>query len=81
LVTISVCIGSGCHLKGSSLIIEHLKQLIETAGIAAEVRLAASFCQGCCTEGVVVKIDDELLTQVTPASITAIFNEKVLSRT
>lgn len=80
MVTISVCIGSACHLKGSHLIIEQLKQLIAAAGIDADIRLTASFCQGYCTEGVVVKIDDELLKNVTPANIAAIFAEKVLGQ-
>lgn len=75
--TITVCIGSGCHLKGSYQIIETLKRLIKDAGVDAEVRLAASFCQGRCTEGVVIKIDDTTITRVSPDNIAEIFEAMV----
>ncbi len=66
MTSIYVCIGSGCHLKGSYQIIDKLKQLLATTETPGEVKLAASFCQGCCTEGVVVKINDELIKNVSP---------------
>lgn len=77
MITISVCIGSGCHLKGSHQIIEQLKQLIQSCGEVVEVKLAASFCQGHCTEGVAIKFNEELLTNVTPENIASIFAERV----
>lgn len=80
MTSIYVCIGSGCHLKGSYQIIDKLKQLLATTETPGEVKLAASFCQGCCTEGVVVKINDELIKNVSPDNITAIFEEKVLKQ-
>lgn len=75
--TITVCIGSGCHLKGSYQIIEILKRLIRDTGVDAEVKLAASFCQGRCTEGVIVKIDDATMTRVSPDNIANIFEAMV----
>lgn len=80
LTTIYVCIGSGCHLKGSYQIIDKLKQLIEATETRGEIKLAASFCQGHCTEGVVVKINDELITNVSPENIESIFQKKVLNQ-
>lgn len=77
---IYVCIGSGCHLKGSYEIIAKLKQIIAMHGSDLEVRLAAAFCQGRCTEGVVIKIDDQLLTKVNPQNIEQLFLEKVLQQ-
>lgn len=80
MVEIFVCIGSGCHLKGSYQIIDKLKQLISSSEVAAEIKLAASFCQSCCTEGVVIKINDELIKNVTPENISGIFQDKVLKQ-
>lgn len=80
MTSIHVCIGSGCHLKGAYQIIDTLKQLLATTKVPGEVKLAASFCQSCCTEGVVVKINDELIKNVSPDNITAIFEAKVLNK-
>lgn len=80
MTSIYVCIGSGCHLKGSYQIIDKLKSLLAATETPGEIKLAASFCQACCTEGVVVKINDELIRNVRPDNITAIFEEKVLKR-
>lgn len=76
---IQVCIGSGCHLKGSYQIISRLKQLVNEHQTAVEIKLAASFCQGRCQEGVVLRIDDELITRVSPENVDEIYRRKVLN--
>lgn len=63
---IYVCIGSSCHLKGSYDIIAVLKKLVSDRGLEKEVSLNASFCLGHCMDGVTIKIDDQLITGVTP---------------
>ncbi len=74
---ITVCIGSGCHVKGSRRIIDRLQQLIVEYQVEAVVNLEACFCQGRCTEGVVVKVDDQLETGVTFDRIEEIFLTKL----
>ena len=76
---ISVCIGSSCHLKGSYDIIEALKSLLLEHELQETVELGASFCLGHCTDGVTIKIDDEIITGVTKNNITQIF-EQALAR-
>lgn len=71
---IYVCIGSSCHLKGSYDIIAVLKKLVSDRGLEKEVSLNASFCLGHCMDGVTIKIDDQLITGVTPQNITEIFD-------
>lgn len=75
---ISVCVGSSCHLKGSYNIINLMKENLEKNGLTDKVELAASFCLGKCTNGVSVKVNDEVITGVTPDTFDEIFNEKVL---
>ncbi|MBM7624570.1 (2Fe-2S) ferredoxin domain-containing protein [Sporohalobacter salinus] len=70
---ITVCVGSSCHLKGAPEIVERLKELVEESGIESEIEFSASFCFGRCTEGVVVKFDDEIMTNVSPDNIEEIF--------
>lgn len=77
---IQVCIGSGCHLKGAHLVINKLKALVEEHKTDVQIKLTASFCQGHCTNGVVVTIDDEVITKVSPDNVEAIFAQMVLQQ-
>jgi NADH:ubiquinone oxidoreductase subunit E len=56
--TVSVCIGSACHLKGSYDVISKIKEYIEKNNLENEVILKAAFCTGECTKAVSVIIDE-----------------------
>lgn len=73
-----VCIGSGCHLKGSHQVIERLLMLIEEHGLESKVRVKAAFCRGKCQKGVAMSIDDKEILNVSPATIDAIFDEYII---
>lgn len=68
-----MCIGSGCHLKGAHFVISRLKQLVALQGAGTQIRLRASFCQEHCTEGVVLRIDGDVISRVSMENIDAIF--------
>jgi NADH-quinone oxidoreductase subunit G len=78
MITISICIGSACHLKGAHGVLEAFKNLIAKYEADAKVILEGNFCQGRCTEGVVIKINDEVITDVAKDKVYKIFMEKVL---
>jgi len=78
MIKISICIGSACHLKGAHGVLEAFAALLEKYRLAGRAELAGNFCQGKCTEGVVIKIDDEIITNVSPEKVFAIFREKIL---
>jgi NADH-quinone oxidoreductase subunit G len=78
MITVSVCLGSACHLKGANGVLEAFLALIEKHQAQASVQMAGSFCQGRCTEGVVVQIDDQLLTNVTRDQVHEIFLKYIL---
>ena len=79
MVTISVCLGSACHLKGANGVLDAFLALIERYQVQARVQMAGNFCQGRCTEGVVVQIDNLLLTQVTKDQVFDLFTKYVLN--
>jgi NADH:ubiquinone oxidoreductase subunit E len=78
MTKITICIGSACHLRGAHAVLNAFSALVEKYQVAAEVDLTGSFCQGNCTEGVVIKVNDELITNVSPDKVFAIFQTKVL---
>ena len=72
-MNIYVCVGSSCHLKGSYQIIELMKKALEDNGLTDQVNLSAAFCLGKCTHGVTIKVDDEIVTGVSPENVPGDF--------
>ena len=80
-MTIKVCVGSSCHLKGSSDIIALLQEGVETHQLAERVTLMGSFCIGKCNRiGVTVQIDDETHVGITKENFKEFFSKNVLSK-
>ncbi len=75
---ITICIGSGCHVKGSRQIIEILQEKIKEHRLEARIELEGCFCQGRCTEGVVLRIDGAVVTGVSKDNVEALFNRRIL---
>ena len=80
-MTVQICVGSSCHLKGSAAIIELIQAAVEEHGISDEVTLAGSFCMGVCNRvGVTVSVDDEVHTGITRENFREFFNEHILKK-
>ena len=74
-----ICIGSSCHLKGSRTIIQKLEELITERQLNEKIELNGSFCMGECSNGVCVKINDELFS-VSPETVNTFSENEVLRR-
>ena len=78
-MVIQVCIGSSCHLKGSSELVELFQKAIEENHLSDEVTLAGSFCIGKCHHnGVTVQVDDDVHVGVTCDQLQEFFRNNVL---
>ena len=78
---IQICVGSSCHLKGSSDIVQLLQKAVQEHNLETEVTLAGSFCTGQCNRiGVTIQVDDETYTGVTRESFNEFLNDKILSK-
>jgi NADH:ubiquinone oxidoreductase subunit E len=79
IMTVTICIGSSCHLKGSREIIQKLQELVCQNHLEEKVDLNGSFCTGNCVKGVCVTVDGELFS-LKPEDTETFFEEKVLGR-
>ena len=79
-MNIYICVGSSCHIKGSYNIIQLMKEAIETHHLEEKVNLSAAFCLGRCTDGVTVKIDDEIICGLSAESFPDFFDQYILSK-
>ena len=78
MTTISICVGSACHLKGAHGVLHAFATLLEKHQVAGKIDMEGCFCQGRCTEGVVIKINNEMITNVTKDQVYNLFLTRVL---
>ena len=76
-MTITICIGSSCHLKGSREVVEQIRALVAEHGLQDRVTLKGTICVGNCCNGVSVLVDDTLHS-VSPDTARTFFETQVL---
>ncbi|MFZ5652695.1 MAG: [FeFe] hydrogenase, group A [Bacillota bacterium] len=77
-VSVSVCVGTGCFLSGSYDVLNKFSDLIRLYGLEDRVRLNGTFCLEHCDRGVSVKVDDEIITGVTPENAEHLFRTRIV---
>ena len=77
---ITLCIGSSCHIKGSRVVVERMKELVESHCLQDRVELAGVFCMHKCGgKGVSVTVDGEYFS-VVPEDVDRFFADEVLAK-
>ena len=80
MVTVTVCVGSSCHIKGARNVIMRFDELLKEHGLEGRVELKGSFCMERCGEGVNWQIDDEALTSSDVDDAVRTFQKTVVDR-
>jgi len=79
MVTVQICVGSSCFLRGAPEVIDRLRELVAAHELSSQVTLKGCFCLEECTKGgVTIKIGDELLTGVTAKDLDELFGTRIL---
>lgn len=79
-MNIQICVGSSCHIKGSSEIVAMIQEAIAANELSEVITLSGSFCTGKCNRvGVTVQVNDEIFTGITTENFKEFFNDKVLA--
>ena len=78
MVTVTVCVGSSCHIKGARDLINRFSELLTQYNLGDKVELKGSFCMERCGEGVNWQINQEPFTSKTIEEAVGIFKEKVI---
>ena len=77
--TVTICIGSSCHIKGSYDVLSGVQKLIEENKLNGTVSIKAVFCHGECTKGVSVKVNDSSVISVNKENVNNFFIEYILN--
>ena len=78
-MTVTVCIGSSCHIKGSRQVVEQLQYLIAQNNLGDKVELGGTFCMGKCQQGVCVTVDNEFYS-VAPETVEEFFEKNIKAK-
>jgi NADH:ubiquinone oxidoreductase subunit E len=62
-------VGSSCHLKGAYGVIEEIKRLIDEGKFPGKVELQAGFCLDNCRGAVNIKVEETIISGVSPANV------------
>ncbi|MGE4282969.1 MAG: (2Fe-2S) ferredoxin domain-containing protein [Clostridia bacterium] len=79
MITIHVCIGSACHIKGAYNVINAFQTLIERRKVGEKVTVKAAFCLGECVSAVCVKVDEGPVCSVNEKNIEQFFEENIIA--
>ena len=77
MIEVKVCVGSSCHMKGSYQVIKIFQQLIKQHELEDAVTLKASFCLGCCLNGIAMTVNDKPVTNVGFSNASDIFYKEI----
>ncbi|NQT25186.1 (2Fe-2S) ferredoxin domain-containing protein [candidate division KSB1 bacterium] len=78
MTTITICVGSSCHLKGARELVKCFENLLKEHHLEDKVELKGSFCMELCGKGVNWQIDNEAFTSETVKDALKLFDEKVI---
>lgn len=77
-MTISVCVGSSCHLLGSYDVINALQKEITDRSLDDKITLKAAFCLNNCGKGVNIDVDGKRLTGYNAENASERFVSEIL---
>lgn len=76
--TVTVCVGSSCHIKGAREVIKRFNELLQEHCLEEVVELQGSFCMERCGKGINWQIDDEAYTSDSVEEAIGIFRDLVV---
>jgi NADH:ubiquinone oxidoreductase subunit E len=79
MITVTVCVGSSCHVKGARAMINLFNDFLTKNGLEDRVELKGSFCMERCGEGINWMIGDEILSSPSAAEGAEMFQKKVMA--
>ena len=74
---LKICVGSACHLKGSTEVINIFKNCVKSRNVEDKVEIKGAFCLGHCTEAVSVCLND-VIHSVNPDNAEKFFDDFVM---
>lgn len=78
MLTVVVCVGSSCYVRGSEDLAAAFDRLIQERDLAARVELTGAFCMDQCSLGVSVRVGDRVYRGVAATDPAGFFDREVM---
>ena len=78
ILTITVCVGSSCYLRGSEQFADNLQRLAQSAGQVARIEFSGAFCMEQCSMGVSIRMGGCVYSGLRPEDAQSFFDAHVL---
>lgn len=73
MLTVTICLGSSCNLRGSDDLASNIQQLIEKENLEGRVDIVGAFCMDACSKGVSVRVGERQFSGLRPDDAEAFF--------
>lgn len=80
MVTVTLCVGSSCYVRGSNKVADAFESLIEKEGLQDEIEMMGAFCMERCSMGVSIRVDDQIYSSVRPEDAETFFYDEIMPR-
>jgi NADH:ubiquinone oxidoreductase subunit E len=77
MLTVTICVGSSCNLRGSDDLASSLQQLIEKEHLEARVDIVGAFCMDACSKGISVRAGDRQFSGIRPDEAEDFFYREI----
>lgn len=78
MITVTVCVGSSCHIKGGREMIDRFQDFLKKKDCRDKVELKGAFCMEHCGKGINWKINDQIITSKSVEDGAKMFRKRVL---
>jgi NADH:ubiquinone oxidoreductase subunit E len=80
MLTIYLCLGSSCFVRGSDQVAKALQTAITRHNLQEQVDIVGTFCLEHCSMGVTLKVDESIFEEVYPETVDTFFEQEILPR-
>ncbi len=78
MITVTICVGSSCYVRGSDRVAATFEQLIDKEGLAGQIELMGAFCMEHCSLGISIRVEDQVFCGIQPADGEAFFYNEIV---
>lgn len=78
MLTVTICVGSSCNLRGSDDLASKIQELIEKKNLEGQVDIVGAFCMDACSKGISVRVGDRQFSGICPEEAEDFFYREIM---
>lgn len=73
---INICLGSSCYSRGNNTNLDIIKKYLAENKLQVEIQFSGHLCEGLCSSGPIIKIDNKIYQEVNISGLYKILQEE-----